>query len=605
LIASGGAVGLRSSGAFSSADVPRPSELASSGDDNALLGLDGLGSKVYSSPHTVTVTNFTDSPLNDNEVTSLSRKFRFREPGTSNNSKSLTIDTLGSGKSDSFEVVTGPNDSGNVTDTISLELSGPDEIDIEVERNLTVNAKSGGQLVYAVNKGDIRVYDAVNDAEQDPPEFTPSGNNPKPIKADIIGANAANIKGDDNADIPYLNKSENSVYTTDVGGGTYEIPKGNKPKLKKQKTRVALRKWPPASLPQDPENPENLLLFADNNASKIIAIDSDGNDEVIANPSNGCGGVAGVADIDCDGEDEMVFVDSSQQMRYLNQDGTTTKIQNGGVGSNNSTGFGPPADLDGDGIIEIPFIDGSQNPAIVTAGGKKTLLDSSGIAKKAAITPVDIDDDGELEFAFLGNSSGEIKYIEDIGETNTVKTLTVNGSSVIPLTKVGLNSGIDPDGQLSSSDCSPVDFIKPVVSQGVNTQSSQIQFVIENTGPDSITLDGFSVDAGNINSGIWIDDGNNSEFTTSGATTDGSADDPDRKKDSFIADGTTYSLGQNIELAATDDSVTVTFKAFGPDNKWISDSTGLEFVDDKSSADVIITFRSSDGNNIELYLSKV
>jgi len=69
-------------------------------------------------------------------------------------------------------------------------------------------------------------------------------------------------------------------------------------------------------------------------------------------------------------------------------------------------------------------------------------------AKKAAIAPAHVDDDDDLEFAFLGSDDGKIKYVDNIrGETdststsNEVKTLQVNGSPVIPLVKVGLNSG--------------------------------------------------------------------------------------------------------------------------------------------------------------------
>jgi hypothetical protein len=157
-------------------------------------------------------------------------------------------------------------------------------------------------------------------------------------------------------------------------------------------------------------------------------------------PPNGCGGVAGVNDIDDDGSDEMVFVDSSQQMRYLEQDGTTVKIQNGDVGSDKSAGFGSPADFDGDGVPEVPFIDGSNIPAVVTADGTKTKLNADGIAKKAAIAPVDLDGDGTPEFTFLDIDSGEIRYIDDVLGSNTVKTLYINGSPVAPLVRTGLNT---------------------------------------------------------------------------------------------------------------------------------------------------------------------
>jgi len=289
-----------------------------------------------------------------------------------------------------------------------------------------VEFNAEGRLVYAVDgnpkKGDIKVYDAVNDTLQDPAQS---------VSAAVVGANAADIVGDSNADIPFAAKNDNrNVYATDVGSGSdTAINKGNQPKLKKQKTRFALRPWPDSSLSGD------LILAADNGSSEIIGVDANGNTESLATPGDGCDGVK---DIDGDGDLEMVFVDGSQQIRYLEQDGTVSKVQNGGVGSNNSTGFGSPADF-GNGV-EIPFVDGSNNVALVDYQGNKTTL-AHGVAKKSAIAPVDIDGDGTLEFTYISDDDGTIRYIDEVYGSNTQETLYVDGSTVTPLEKVGLNSG--------------------------------------------------------------------------------------------------------------------------------------------------------------------
>jgi len=292
-----------------------------------------------------------------------------------------------------------------------------------------VEFNAEGRLVYAVDdnpeKGDIDVYDAVNDTLQDPPQS---------VSADAVGANAADVVSDSNADIPYAagNDDEN-LYATDVGASSdTAINKGKKPKLKKKGTRFALRPWPPASLSGD------LILAADDGSEEIIGVDSNGNTETLAQPGDGCDGVAGVKDVDGDGALEMVFVDSSQQIRYLEQDGTVTKVPNGGVGSSNSTGFGSPADC-GTGI-EIPFVDESNNVALVDYQGNKTTL-AHGVAKKSAIAPVDIDGDGTLEFTYISDDDGTIRYIDEVYGSNTQETLYVDGSTVTPLEKVGLNSG--------------------------------------------------------------------------------------------------------------------------------------------------------------------
>lgn len=164
-------------------------------------------------------------------------------------------------------------------------------------------------------------------------------------------------------------------------------------------------------------------------------------------------------------------------------------------------------------------------------------------------------------------------------------------------------------GSPSAETPASAEFIEPVESEGVDAQSSQIELVIENTGSDSVTVVDFAVEATAISDDIWIDDGNNPEFETSGASDNGNADDPSRKDDSFRADGTTYRLednnGENATLSDTDGGVTVTFRAFGPDDEYIDDSDALELVDDEADADVVVYLGLGDGSTAELYLQAV
>jgi hypothetical protein len=437
--------GLMPTGAFSNLDANRSANVGSASDANALLGLNNFQQGVvYGEPDLVTVTNQTGGDLAgdpSNTIRSKNGDLNFREPGTpSTTSDPFTLGSLAQGNSREFEIVTASNETGKVTDTVTLTYGDPGRISVTVSRDITVKFNAAAQIVYAVDsanqKADIRVYDAVNKDLKKPPQS---------VKADVIGANAADILADSSADIPFASKNGKDLYATWVGAGSdATIPKGNKPKLKKQKTRFALRPWEPSRLSGD------LVLAANNGTDEILGIAPDGSSDVLATPPNGCGGVAGVKDFDPDKSgNELVFVDGSQQGRYLTQSGDIVKIQNAAIGANNSTGFGSPADFPGGpSRPELPFIDGSQNVALVTYDGNKTTLNANGVAKKAAVAPVDVDNDGDLEFLFLGNSSGSIKYIDNIrGETdstqttNEVKTLQVNGSAVTPLEKVGLNSG--------------------------------------------------------------------------------------------------------------------------------------------------------------------
>lgn len=408
---------------FSLVETLRKAGISTSADGDALLALDGFDSGVvYEEPQEVTVTNQTGVVLDDNEVSSAAGDLRFRQPGSDDSSDTLQLDDLTDGENDSFEIVTAPDRTGEVTDTVTLSYGGSGGVSIEVVRDITVEFNAGGQLVYVVN-GSIQVYDAVNDNLRTPPHST---------TPEVIGATAVDIVDDSNADLPYTDNGR-TVYATWVGADSDTvIYDGNNPKPKKQKTRLSVGPWPPSSLSGD------LVLSAAHNSSSIIGISPDGTTDTLADVE--CDGVAGVEDIDGDGELELVYVNGSQQIYYLEQDGTTRKIENGGVGSNNSTGFGPPADF-GRGRVEIPFVDGSNDPALIDSEGNKYRLNSNGIAKKAAVAPVDIDGDGALEFMFLDSGTGEIRYIDDVGGSNSVETLEIDGSTVTPDEKVGLNSG--------------------------------------------------------------------------------------------------------------------------------------------------------------------
>jgi hypothetical protein len=435
LIAGGSAVLILGSDGNPNTEAERATAVDVAPDASAFLELSGLKQgKVYEEPHEVTVTNRIGKDLDGTNVVSTDTgDLELRESSSGASSQALDPGALPNGDSYTFEIVLSTGESGNVTDDVLLDLNSTVGDSISIDRSITVSQKTSGRLVYG-RSNDLKIYNAVQDNEADPPD---SG------KVKAIGANAADVLGDGGVDIPYADNK--GLFVTSVGAGNDTQIFGNSgPNVKTSKTRLSVGVWPPASLSG------NVILFADSNSSNIYAADGTGSTEQIATPPNGVGGVSGVADIDGDGSVEMAFVDSSQQLRYLNQNGSTQKIPNGGIGSNNSAGFGPPVDFTGNGTVRIPFIDGSQNPSLVTVGGNKTSLNSSGIAKKAAVAPVDIDGDGKLEFLYLGNSSGKVRWLDDVGGSNTPKgPLSVDidndgtTEDITPDEKLGLNSGVD------------------------------------------------------------------------------------------------------------------------------------------------------------------
>ncbi|PSQ14279.1 hypothetical protein BRD02_09890 [Halobacteriales archaeon QS_8_69_73] len=442
------AAGVSGTGAFESAEAPRTSTIQVVGDSDAILALQGFKeSETYDSPHEVTVTNDTGTTLSgdsDNTVSSTGKlEFQTDSAGPAS---TLTLDELPNEGSQTFEIVTASGYSGDVSDDVTLSYAESGEISIEVTRNITVSSDPPGGLVYAIG-GDVRVYDAVEDEELDPPNST---------DADIIGASAAHFAAGDNADIAFASNEDgsvNGIYSTEINATSENEIKSGSPSgtnIRSGNARFALAMWPGIDSTNDTgvNSNEHVILYA-SEGKDVFAMDADGNTEKIM--SNGATGVAGVADIDDDNKKEMVFLDGSQQLRYLNQDGSTSKIANGGVGSNNSTGFGPPASFENFSNVQVPFIDGSNQPSLVDYDGTKTTLINSDVAKKAACAPFDVDDDGKLEFVFIGSGdpyNGSIAYVDDVGGSNDDKELVigdgVNGGTNVTRTPdepAGLNSG--------------------------------------------------------------------------------------------------------------------------------------------------------------------
>ncbi|PSP95315.1 hypothetical protein BRC84_03370 [Halobacteriales archaeon QS_1_68_44] len=449
------ATGVSETGAFDSVEAPRTSTIQVTGDENAILTLQGFDeSETYDSPHEVTVTNNTGTKLSgdpNNTVSSANGRLKFRPDSTKSSSQTLKLNELskdGPEESQTFEIVTASGETGDVSDDVTLSYADPNEISIEATRNITVSYKSSGRLIYAI-ENDVRVYNAVQDEELSPRNQT---------NADVIGGSAADFTAGDNADIAFAPTS-NGMYSTEVGADGENEIKGGSPSdhdILKQNTRFALAKWPGIDGENDTgvKPNEYVVVYANSGTDKLFAMDADGNTEEIESPSNGAAGAAGVADIDTDSEKEMVFVDGSQGLRYLNQDGSTSKMGDVQVGSDSSTGFGPPASFENFSNVQVPFIDGSGQPSLVDYDGNETTL-ANDIAKKAACAPVDVDDDGKLEFVFI-KSNGNIAYVndvgDDIGSDSNVKELVIGkgvegGENVTraPDASAGLNSGTRPD----------------------------------------------------------------------------------------------------------------------------------------------------------------
>lgn len=326
--------------------------------------------------------------------------------------------------------------SGGALATLSLGATATNaSLQDAVKSAADFRAVVGSDPLVYVSGDTIRAYYPIENTDQSVQTTD---------KAEIIG-DADSVIGSSNADVPYTTQ-KGDVHATELKGTANQLlydgkTQGSGAKVAKSSSRNAIGEWPPASFSG------NIVLVADQNGN-ILGIDPGGTPtspstvtEQIASPGNGCSGIVGVRDIDDDGSVEIVFIDGSAQLRYLEQDGATQKVSNGGIGVNNGPGVGLPADFGRD-KIEIPFVDGSNNAALVDYQGNKTILKSS-VAAKSPVAPVDVNGDTVREYVFTDSSAGEVHYIEDIGGSNTEQTLFAEGSTITPDQGPGLAVGND------------------------------------------------------------------------------------------------------------------------------------------------------------------
>ncbi|PHQ38578.1 hypothetical protein DJ69_10820 [Halorubrum persicum] len=185
------------------------------------------------------------------------------------------------------------------------------------------------------------------------------------------------------------------------------------------------------------------VYYPGDNASTLYRVAPGGSAEAVASLGNGIKAAIGAGDVDDDGVEEFVFVDGSGTVRYIvPATGTTSRqIASTGTsaGSNNNYGVGAPAGVDGYGDV-IPAVNGSGGLGLLGADGwVEKSLTSGSTAKKTAVHACDFDGDGETELVFAGYSNSHLRYLDDVGGTNDVRSVSDAAGDPIPVdTKRGI-----------------------------------------------------------------------------------------------------------------------------------------------------------------------
>jgi hypothetical protein len=286
-----------------------------------------------------------------------------------------------------------------------------------------------------------------------------------------MGPLEVDLDSDGRKEIPYVRKSNGKIEMVDSqtqnqgdAKTLVEANENGQAEPATSKSRLAVGEWGGS----DPS-----VFYANSNNDAIYEIswspngggNKNQNDpEKIAgltNSRNGAQAVVGIADVNEDPGDELVFADGSQQLRYIDEPGepdsnggsSFTKISGGGVGSSAGIGAGELVDLNGDGTSSVVFVNGSNNIKIVNDAGTNRTIKVDNIdggngpgAAKMPPTVTDMDGDGDPEVVYGVNGQDKLQYVDADPENP-------ESPSVTTISNISLKKGPGLQSKPNASPC--------------------------------------------------------------------------------------------------------------------------------------------------------
>ncbi|WP_414838018.1 CARDB domain-containing protein [Candidatus Nanosalina sp. VS9-1] len=241
-------------------------------------------------------------------------------------------------------------------------------------------------------------------------------------QASVVG-DQANLDSDTYLEVPFINTS-GYLKVIDRFGETSVLDTGQDTSMEV----IATGDW---NLTDD------YVFYPDATASDNLKRVRVGEQPQAVSSGVGSNGALGAADFDVDGSEELVFLGTSNTVKYLDE-GTVKSTGFSSFGSNEQYGISQVADVNRDGKPRVAYVTGSNNLALLDYQGNKEKINSNyGLAAKTRISPVDWKGDAKKEILHIG-TGGDIKYQFYNGTTEFVQQ---DSSNVAAEQSVGLASG--------------------------------------------------------------------------------------------------------------------------------------------------------------------
>jgi len=209
----------------------------------------------------------------------------------------------------------------------------------------------------------------------------------------------------------------------------------------------------------------------------------------------------------------------------------------------------------------------------------------------------------QIDLVYDGSRPAEIELVSRNPEVS-VTVRVMNGTPVLNSTETDGDVVVRYDGSTVSMGTrtdGALALVKDAGEEPRTSGSDILEFRVENTRDEQVTVVGFEVDATDIDSGMTINDANADEVEIRRVSQVGAAN-RDGSPDSFDADGTHYEFvgdsnngGSEAIIDADTDDAEVDLRRF-------STNIGtLEIVDSKADADLVVILELSDGSESEFY----
>ncbi len=239
-----------------------------------------------------------------------------------------------------------------------------------------------------------------------------------------IGPKEVDFDGDDRLEIPYVTGGGDLTLIDDTNETTTLVT-GD---AKTSSALLGVGTW----------RGQTSVFYVNTSASDAIYRVSPGESptEVTAGGSAVTGeAVAGVADYNADGDPDLTFLGTSQEVTYVDGDATTSTGV--GPGSNNNYGIGAPRQFDGTAPPRVPLVDSSQNVQLLAADGTTTSVLGDGTAVKTTVAGLDWTGDSDLEVSYVNASDSNTLYFVTLGG-DTTQVTDADGDPISVDTSVGV-----------------------------------------------------------------------------------------------------------------------------------------------------------------------